>query len=163
MNGENCCHTFGGYFVARFSKIMLHHCFVNSEVSAKGIKITSDSVFEIGSITNVFTHYLVIKLVEMGNVSLEILVAESIPEFGQFVKEFIALTHPLSQSPAVRDHINGPEPATFGKWLDSASSKILLGLHLEKILSLFIQPFTGNRPPAPRRWKLPHNPLDCHS
>ena len=157
MNGENYCHIFGGYFVARFSKIMLHHCFVNSEVFAKGIKITSDSVFEIGSITNVFTHYLVIKLVEMGNVPLEILVAESIPEFG------IALRHPLSQSPAVRDHINGPEPATFGKWLDSASSKILLGLHLERILSLFIQLFTGNRPPAPRRWKLPHNPLDCHS
>ena len=82
--------------VARHSKIVLHRCFVNSEVSAKGIEITSDSIFEVASITKVFCALLMMKQVEMGNVSLEIPVAEYIPEFGRFGKETVTPRHLLS-------------------------------------------------------------------
>ena len=104
--------------VARHSKIVLHRCFVNSEVSAKGIEITSDSIFEVASITKVFCALLMMKQVEMGNVSLEIPVAEYIPEFGRFGKETVTPRHLLSHSSGMQDLINGPEPASFEELLD---------------------------------------------
>ena len=58
------------------------------------------------------------KLVEMGRVSLEVPVAEYIPEFGRFGKETVTPRHLLSHSSGMQDLIDGPEPTSFDELLE---------------------------------------------
>ncbi len=104
--------------VARRSRIVLHRSFVNSEVQTQGHEITAESIFEIASVTKVLCALLVMRQVEMGNVSLEAPVAEYIPEFGGCGKGEVTPRHLLSHSSGMCDVITAPQPASFEDLLD---------------------------------------------
>ena len=104
--------------VSRGSKIVLHDRYVNPPVAAAGFELTPDTIFEIASVTKPLCGLLVMRQVEMGNLSLDIPVAEYIPEFGKAGKGLVTARHLLSHSAGVNDLIDGPEPTSTAELLD---------------------------------------------
>ena len=69
--------------VVRGTKIVLHDRHVNPKIATEGYGITDDTIFEVASVTKPLCGAVVMCLVEKGNLSLDIPVAEYIPEFGK--------------------------------------------------------------------------------
>ena len=88
----------GYVMVVRKRKIVLDKYFIHPKAVAQGIKIHSNSMFPIASVTKPLTATLAMKMVELGNFSLETPVAEYIPEFGQKGKTSITPRHLLTHT-----------------------------------------------------------------
>ena len=114
----NAGHIPLGYvFVVRKGKIVLDKYFIHPKVVDQGIKIYSNSMFPIASVTKPLPATLVMKMVEMGNFSLDTPVAEYISEFGQKGKNSITPRHLLTHTSGLSDSLvaqNGkPKPTCF--------------------------------------------------
>ena len=104
--------------VARGSKIVLHDRHVNPRVAEKGFDLTDDSIFEVASVTKPLCGLVVMRQVEMGRLSLDIPVAEYIPEFGKAGKDQVTTRHLLSHSAGMGDLIDGPPPTSTEELLE---------------------------------------------
>ena len=76
----------------------------------EGYDIIDDHIFEVASITKPLCSFVVMRQVEMGYLSLDIPVAEYIPEFDKAGKGLVTARHLLSHSSGLGDLINGPHP-----------------------------------------------------
>jgi uncharacterized protein YbbC (DUF1343 family)/CubicO group peptidase (beta-lactamase class C family) len=120
--------------IGRKGKIVLLKAYGNKQVQPSEVPMTTDTVFDMASITKpVATATSIMLLVERGELKLGQRVAEIIPEFGVNGKESITifdlLTHQSGLLPdnALRDYENGPAVA------------------LKKIYELGLQAPTGTR------------------
>ena len=105
----------GYVMVVRKGKIVLDKHFVHPKAADQGVKIQPNTMFRIASVTKPLTATLAMKMVEMGNFSLETPVAEYIPEFGQNGKNSITPRHLLTHTSGLSDSLvaqNGkPKPS----------------------------------------------------
>lgn len=112
----------GYVMVVRKGKIVLDKYFVHPKAADQGVKIQPNSIFRIASVTKPLTATLAMKMVEMGNFSLETPVAEYIPEFGQKGKNAITPRHLLTHTSGLSDSLvaqNGkPKPTCFDEVLN---------------------------------------------
>ena len=104
--------------VVRDSKIVLHDRHVHPKIASQGYEITDDTIFEVASVTKPLCGTVVMRQVEMGNLSLDIPVAEYIPEFGRAGKGKVTTRHLLSHSGGVNDLIDGPHPTSTEELLE---------------------------------------------
>ena len=104
--------------VVRDSKIVLHDRHVHQKIASQGYEITDDTIFEVASVTKALCGAVVMHQVEMGNLSLDIPVAEYIPEFGKAGNGRVTTRHLLSHSGGVNDLILGPQPSSTEKLLE---------------------------------------------
>ncbi len=116
----------GYVVVVRNSKIVLERSFVHPHASDQGVDIRPDSIFQIASVTKPLTATLVMKNVEMGNLSLQTPVADYIPEFGKNGKEIVTPRHLLTHSSGLSDKISGPKPTSFNELLERIYEKPLV-------------------------------------
>ena len=127
----NAGHIPLGYvFVVRKGKIVLDKYFIHPKVVDQGIKIYSNSMFPIASVTKPLTATLVMKMVEMGNFSLDTPVAEYISEFGQKGKNSITPRHLLTHTSGLSDSLvaqNGkPKPTCFDEVINRICEQPLM-------------------------------------
>ena len=104
--------------VVRDSKIVLHDRHVHPKVALQGYEITDDTIFEVASVTKPLCGLVAMRQVEMGNLSLDIPVAEYIPQFGKAGKGMVTARHLLSHSGGVNDLILGPHPKSTEELLE---------------------------------------------
>ena len=127
----NAGHIPLGYvFVVRKGKIVLDKYFIHPKVVDQGIKIYSNSMFPIASVTKPLTATLAMKMVEMGNFSLDTPVAEYISEFGQKGKNSITPRHLLTHTSGLSDSLvaqNGkPKPTCFDEVINRICEQPLM-------------------------------------
>ena len=127
----NAGHIPLGYvFVVRKGKIVLDKYFIHPKVVDQGIKIYSNSMFPIASVTKPLTATLAMKMVEMGNFSLDTPVAEYISEFGQKGKNSITPSHLLTHTSGLSDSLvaqNGkPKPTCFDEVINRICEQPLM-------------------------------------
>ena len=127
----NAGHIPLGYvFVVRKGKIVLDKYFIHPKALDQGIKIYSNSMFPIASVTKPLTATLAMKMVEMGNFSLDTPVAEYIPEFGQKGKPSITPRHLLTHTSGLSDSLvaqNGkPKPTCFDEVINRICEQPLM-------------------------------------
>ena len=127
----NAGHIPLGYvFVVRKGKIVLDKYFIHPKALDQGIKIYSNSMFPIASVTKPLTATLVMKMVEMGNFSLDTPVAEYISEFGQKGKNSITPRHLLTHTSGLSDSLvaqNGkPKPTCFDEVINRICEQPLM-------------------------------------
>ncbi len=112
----------GYMFVVRKGKIVLDKYFIHPKVLEQEIKIYSNSMFPIASVTKPLSATLAMKMVEMGNISLETPVAEYMSEFGQKGKDSITLRHLLTHTSGLSDSLVGqngrPKPTSFDEVIE---------------------------------------------
>ena len=112
----------GYVMVVRKGKIVLDKYFVHPKAADQGVKIQPNTTFRIASVTKPLTATLAMKMVEMGNFSLETPVAEYIPEFSQKGKNSITPRHLLTHTSGLSDSLvaqNGkPKPTCFDEVLN---------------------------------------------
>ncbi|MBM03784.1 MAG: hypothetical protein CL766_03235 [Chloroflexi bacterium] len=117
-------------FVVRKGKIVLDKYFIHPKVVDQGIKIYSNSMFPIASVTKPLTATLAMKMVEMGNFSLDTPVAEYISEFGQKGKNSITPRHLLTHTSGLSDSLvaqNGkPKPTCFDEVINRICEQPLM-------------------------------------
>ncbi|MFL2764142.1 MAG: serine hydrolase domain-containing protein [Dehalococcoidia bacterium] len=120
----------GYVFVVRKGKIVLDKYFIHPKVVDQGIKIHSNSMFPIASVTKPLTATLAMKMVEMGNFSLDTPVAEYIYEFGQKGKNSITPRHLLTHTSGLSDSLvaqNGkPKPTCFDEVINRICEQPLM-------------------------------------
>ena len=104
--------------VARGSKIVLHDRRLHPKIVAQGFELTDDTIFEVASVTKPLCGSVVMRQVEMGHLSLDIPMAEYLPEFGKAGKGSVTARHLLSHSSGLGDLINGPHPASTEELLE---------------------------------------------
>ena len=105
----------GYVMVVRKGKIVLDKHLVNRKAADQGVKIQPNSLFRIASVTKPLTAVLAMKMVEMGNFSLETPVAEYIPAFGQNGKNSVTPRHLLTHTSGLSDYLvaeNGRDKPT---------------------------------------------------
>ena len=120
----------GYVMVVRKGKIVLDRYFIHPKAVAQGIEIQSNSMFPIASVTKPLTATLAMKMVEMGNFSLDTPVAEYISEFGQKGKNSITPRHLLTHTSGLSDSLvaqNGkPKPTCFDEVINRISEQPLM-------------------------------------
>ena len=120
----------GYVMVVRKGKIVLDKYFIHPKAVAQGIKIHSNSMFPIASVTKPLTATLAMKMVELGHFSLETPVAEYIPEFGQKGKTSITPRHLLTHTSGLSDSLvaqNGkPKPTCFDEVINRIHEQPLM-------------------------------------
>jgi CubicO group peptidase (beta-lactamase class C family) len=104
--------------VARGSKIVLHERHVHPKVEAEGYEITDDTIFEVASVTKPLFAAVVMQQVEKGRLSLDIPVAEYVPEFGKAGKGEVTTRQLLSHSSGMGDLVDAPHPTSTEELLE---------------------------------------------
>jgi CubicO group peptidase (beta-lactamase class C family) len=92
-----------------------------------GVEATTDSVFQMGSITKVWTTTLVMQLVDEGKLELDARIAEALPEFGladAAASRAITLRHLLTHTSG----IDGDQFVDLGRG-DDATARFVAHLH----------------------------------
>jgi CubicO group peptidase (beta-lactamase class C family) len=113
--------------VARNGEIGLHEA-IGQQRSDKSQPVRADSVFQLLSVTKALTNVLVLRAVELGQLSLTAKVASIIPEFGGKPRENITIYHLLTHTAGLPS-VFAPLPGMFIDRLDEVIAAICKHVH----------------------------------
>ena len=103
--------------VARRGRIVHRSSHVHRRLQEEGVRIEPSSIFALASFTKVLTATLVMQQVERGSITLEVPVAQYIPDFGSNGNESVTPRHLLSHSSGISEEMDGPRPESLAELL----------------------------------------------
>lgn len=104
--------------IARGDKIIYRAARGSAQIEL-GIPLKADQTFRIASITKMFTAALVLKLAQLGKLSLDDKLATYVPGIAN--GESITLRQLLTHTAGVSDFVHDPQPGFFARKVDTAT------------------------------------------